>query len=146
MPLIPISIMTFISLSQKAHLIIIFNFIIINLQIGIIFVLPSSLIFFVSSTLQVQLYTTTLFRFVVIKILQDEPILSPPSLWTDPTGQRVCVLLLPDLLVVEELFVGQTISVEDVVLPHEEHVEYHGEETQTELGRIPENGTPVICV
>ena len=37
-------------------------------------------------------------------------------------------------------------SVEDVVLQHEEDVEEHGEETETELGGIAEDARPVVVV
>lgn len=40
----------------------------------------------------------------------------------------------------------QVVPVKDVVLEDEEDVESDGEEAEAELGKVPENGEPIVVV
>lgn len=61
------------------------------------------------------------------------------SLWKVCPPPASVLLLLVDRLVLRSL------SVQAVVLNHEEDVEHHGEQTQTKLCRIAKNQPPLVC-
>ena len=63
--------------------------------------------------------------------------------------QRLIVeMLLPGPLLdgAVQLLVGHVAPVQPVVLHHEQHVKQNGKQAQAELGRVPEDGSPVVVV
>merc|ERR1719445_1582016 len=66
----------------------------------------------------------------------------PPSLWCSRRYWRHGHLFVAPA----QCFMRDVPSVEDVVLEHEEYIESHGEESETELCGVSEERAPVIIV